>query len=314
MIKKKLFAVLIYMLTCFAVLSACASTTKEETEQSSEKKAKKKDKKKKDKKKETEEDSKESEKETDAKGLDSEREMIKNQIVEAMDSFLDSKEFTIFISIEGSSSKVNLTESRLDMEGSTLYYVTMQDMDSEQVRVFVTDGEIEYVQEDSNDSSSWNKNVDYEKYTEQLIISANYISYMKFIYAALDAGFDYYYSSDDNVYIIEADRDKVAGLDLKAIDEKLNNADKLAQYKNNYSTTRELILKAYPEKDGIVQKKYKFFISDNVFEITETIYDATGSEIMKTDAVNLKITSALQDNKDSIIALFNQLKSNDKGE
>lgn len=231
-----------------------------------------------------------------------------------MDSFLDSKEFTIFISTEGSGNKANLTESRLDMEGSTLYYVTMQDMDSEQVRVFVTDGEIEYVQEDPNDSSSWNKNVDYEKYTEQLIISANYISYMKFIYAALDAGFDYYYSSDDNVYIIEADRDKVAGLDLKAIDEKLNNADKLAQYNNNYSTTRELMLKAYPEKDGIVQKKYKFFISDNVFEITETIYDATGGEIMKTDAVKLKNTSAVQDNKDSIIALFNQLKSNDKVE
>ena len=49
MIRKKLFAALMYVLACCTVLSACTSTTKEETEQSSEKKAKKKSKKSKDK-------------------------------------------------------------------------------------------------------------------------------------------------------------------------------------------------------------------------------------------------------------------------
>ena len=48
MVRKKLFAVLMYILACCTVLSACTSTTKEETEQSSEKKAKKKSKKSKD--------------------------------------------------------------------------------------------------------------------------------------------------------------------------------------------------------------------------------------------------------------------------
>jgi len=33
MLKKKLFAVAMYVLACFTVLSACASTAKEETEQ-----------------------------------------------------------------------------------------------------------------------------------------------------------------------------------------------------------------------------------------------------------------------------------------
>ena len=42
MIKKKVFAVIMYVLACCTVLSACTFATKEETEQSSEKKAKKK--------------------------------------------------------------------------------------------------------------------------------------------------------------------------------------------------------------------------------------------------------------------------------
>ena len=96
MIRKKLFAALMYVLACCTVLSACTSTTKEETEQSSEKKAKKKSKKSKDKaeknKVSTEEDTKSEEKAKNLAGTDKsgDSKELKNKLVEELDDFLAS--------------------------------------------------------------------------------------------------------------------------------------------------------------------------------------------------------------------------------
>ena len=201
MLKKKLFAVAMYVLACFTVLSACASTAKEETEQSSEKKAKKKDKKKKDKKKEEgSEDTIESEKETaetiaDLESMD-EKERLKAQLVMELDDFLASDFTSIGTYSENSdkSYKYSVFSSRIKDEEETLYTLVIEDSKNNYSVNLMTDGKVGYVS--YGDTPGWNRVEDKEPLTIARMADASYIIYISFVYAAIYAGLDCPYASE----------------------------------------------------------------------------------------------------------------------
>lgn len=313
MVRKKILAVLVYVLACCVFVSACSFTVKEETEQSSEKKSgKKKKSKDKKEKKESTKSEEETEKESEKAEQDTEREALKEQIVEALDTFLLEKEPIIYLNIESDGKKAVLSESRFEMDTGTLYFVSMQNFGSEDVMTLLTDGDVEYSTKNHFGDTPWEKNEE-EKYTQQLVVSINYIVDMKFVYAALDAGLDYTYLPDEKVYMFEADRDMISDLDMNTIVPKLKNADKLSPYNNRYSAQNELSIKSFPEEMGIVLKKYKFTVSDNKFEFTEILYDKDGKEIKKMDAVQLKISPYSEENKGDMVEMFKDLKRQDTG-
>ncbi len=260
MLKKKLFAVAMYVLACFTVLSACASTAKEETEQSSEKKAKKKDKKKKDKKKEEgSEDTKESEKETaetlaDLESMD-EKERLKAQLVMELDDFLASDFTSIGTYSENSdkSYKYSVFSSRIKDEEETLYTSVIEDSKNNYSVNLMTDGKVGYVS--YGDTPGWNRVEDKEALISGRMTDASYISYISFVYAAIDAGLDCPYASEYSAYYITTNEETAGKLDLKAIKSKLNNADKFSEYEQ-YLALNEQYLKAYDNELGVVKKKF----------------------------------------------------------
>ena len=314
MLKKKLFAVAMYVLACFTVLSAYASTAKEETEQSSEKKAKKKDKKKKDKKKEEgSEDTKESEKETaetlaDLESMD-EKERLKAQLVMELDDFLASDFTSIGTYSENSdkSYKYSVFSSRIKDEEETLYTSVIEDSKNNYSVNLMTDGKVGYVS--YGDTPGWNRVEDKEALIIGRMTDASYISYISFVYAAIDAGLDCPYASEYSAYYITTNEETAGKLDLKAIKSKLNNADKFSEYEQ-YLALNEQYLKAYDNELGVVRKSFLFELKDNEISFTEILNDAENKDLYHSVTKRIK-SSDDEENRVNTIEKFNKIKSTD---
>ena len=224
MIKKKVFAVIMYVLTCCTVLSACTFATKEETEQSSEKKAKKKSKKSKEKddknKVSTEEDTKSEEKAKNLAGTNKsgDSKELKDKLVEELDDFLASDCTMIVISNEATNYKI--VEVRVETE-SDVIYSSLRQLGSENDRTnIITNGKIGYIK--YGDSEGWYRirEEDAGLLDGGPLIDGNYIHYISLFYAALDAGLDPTYSSSYGAYYMEIDKETAEKLNLQAIRSK----------------------------------------------------------------------------------------------
>jgi lipoprotein len=313
MIKKKVFAVIMYVLACCTVLSACTFATKEETEQSSEKKAKKKSKKSKDKaeknKVSTEEDTKSEEKAKNLAGTNKsgDSKELKDKLVEELDDFLASDCTMIVISNEATNYKI--VEVRVETE-SDVIYSSLSQLGSENDRTnIITDGKIGYIK--YGDSEGWYRirEEDAGLLDGGPLIDGNYIHYISLFYAALDAGLDPTYSSSYGAYYMEIDKETAEKLNLQAIRSKLSNSDKLAEF-DMYLSEYEAYLKTYDEQNGIKLKTYLLFMKDDEIAVTETL----NSESNETLEISIATRAKAEENaktKEEQIEIFNTIKSSD---
>ena len=313
MIKKKVFAVIMYVLACCTVLSACTFATKEETEQSSEKKAKKKSKKSKDKaeknKVSTEEDTKSEEKAKNLAGTNKsgDSKELKDKLVEELDDFLASDCTMIVISNEATNYKI--VEVRVETE-SDVIYSSLSQLGSENDRTnIITNGKIGYIKYE--DSEGWYRirEEDAGLLDGGPLIDGNYIHYISLFYAALDAGLDPTYSSSYGAYYMEIDKETAEKLNLQAIRSKLSNSDKLAEF-DMYLSEYEAYLKTYDEQNGIKLKTYLLFMKDDEIAVTETL----NSESNETLEISIATRAKAEENaktKEEQIEIFNTIKSSD---
>ena len=313
MIKKKVFAVIMYVLACCTVLSACTFATKEETEQSSEKKAKKKSKKSKDKaeknKVSTEEDTKSEEKAKNLAGTNKsgDSKELKDKLVEELDDFLASDCTMIVISNE--ATKYKIVEVRVETE-SDVIYSSLSQLGSENDRTnIITNGKIGYIK--YGDSEGWYRirEEDAGLLDGGPLIDGNYIHYISLFYAALDAGLDPTYSSSYGAYYMEIDKETAEKLNLQAIRSKLSNSDKLAEF-DMYLSEYEAYLKTYDEQNGIKLKTYLLFMKDDEIAVTETL----NSESNETLEISIATRAKAEENaktKEEQIEIFNTIKSSD---
>ena len=313
MIKKKVFAVIMYVLACCTVLSACTFATKEETEQSSEKKAKKKSKKSKDKaeknKVSTEEDTKSEEKAKNLAGTNKsgDSKELKDKLVEELDDFLASDCTMIVISNEATNYKI--VEVRVETE-SDVIYSSLSQLGSENDRTnIITNGKIGYIK--YGDSEGWYRirEEDAGLLDGGPLIDGNYIHYISLFYAALDAGLDPTYSSSYGAYYMEIDKETAEKLNLQAIRSKLSNSDKLAEF-DMYLSEYEAYLKTYDEQNGIKLKTYLLFMKDDEIAVTETL----NSESNETLEISIATRAKAEENektKEEQIEIFNTIKSSD---
>ena len=313
MIKKKVFAVIMYVLACCTVLSACTFATKEETEQSSEKKAKKKSKKSKDKaeknKVSTEEDTKSEEKAKNLAGTNKsgDSKELKDKLVEELDDFLASDCTMIVISNEATNYKI--VEVRVETEGDVIYS-SLSQLGSENDRTnIITNGKIGYIK--YGDSEGWYRirEEDAGLLDGGPLIDGNYIHYISLFYAALDAGLDPTYSSSYGAYYMDIDKETAEKLNLQAIRSKLSNSDKLAEF-DMYLSEYEAYLKTYDEQNGIKLKTYLLFMKDDEIAVTETL----NSESNETLEISIATRAKAEENaktKEEQIEIFNTIKSSD---
>ena len=313
MIKKKVFAVIMYVLACCTVLSACTFATKEETDQSSEKKAKKKSKKSKDKaeknKVSTEEDTKSEEKAKNLAGTNKsgDSKELKDKLVEELDDFLASDCTMIVISNEATNYKI--VEVRVETE-SDVIYSSLSQLGSENDRTnIITNGKIGYIK--YGDSEGWYRirEEDAGLLDGGPLIDGNYIHYISLFYAALDAGLDPTYSSSYGAYYMEIDKETAEKLNLQAIRSKLSNSDKLAEF-DMYLSEYEAYLKTYDEQNGIKLKTYLLFMKDDEIAVTETL----NSESNETLEISIATRAKAEENaktKEEQIEIFNTIKSSD---
>ena len=313
MIKKKVFAVIMYVLACCTVLSACTFATKEETEQSSEKMAKKKSKKSKDKaeknKVSTEEDTKSEEKAKNLAGTNKsgDSKELKDKLVEELDDFLASDCTMIVISNEATNYKI--VEVRVETE-SDVIYSSLSQLGSENDRTnIITNGKIGYIK--YGDSEGWYRirEEDAGLLDGGPLIDGNYIHYISLFYAALDAGLDPTYSSSYGAYYMEIDKETAEKLNLQAIRSKLSNSDKLAEF-DMYLSEYEAYLKTYDEQNGIKLKTYLLFMKDDEIAVTETL----NSESNETLEISIATRAKAEENaktKEEQIEIFNTIKSSD---
>ena len=313
MIKKKVFAVIMYVLACCTVLSACTFATKVETKQSSEKKAKKKSKKSKDKaeknKVSTEEDTKSEEKAKNLAGTNKsgDSKELKDKLVEELDDFLASDCTMIVISNEATNYKI--VEVRVETE-SDVIYSSLSQLGSENDRTnIITNGKIGYIK--YGDSEGWYRirEEDAGLLDGGPLIDGNYIHYISLFYAALDAGLDPTYSSSYGAYYMEIDKETAEKLNLQAIRSKLSNSDKLAEF-DMYLSEYEAYLKTYDEQNGIKLKTYLLFMKDDEIAVTETL----NSESNETLEISIATRAKAEENaktKEEQIEIFNTIKSSD---
>ena len=313
MINKKVFAVIMYVLACCTVLSACTFATKEEIEQSSEKKAKKKSKKSKDKaeknKVSTEEDTKSEEKAKNLAGTNKsgDSKELKDKLVEELDDFLASDCTMIVVSNEATNYKI--VEVRVETEGDVIYS-SLSQLGSENDRTnIITDGKIGYIK--YGDSEGWYRirEEDAGLLDGGPLIDGNYIHYISLFYAALDAGLDPTYSSSYGAYYMEIDKETAEKLNLQAIRSKLSNSDKLAEF-DMYLSEYEAYLKTYDEQNGIKLKTYLLFMKDDEIAVTETL----NSESNETLEISIATRAKAEENaktKEEQIEIFNAIKSSD---
>ena len=320
-IRKGLFLVIICMFTCCTVLSSCSFINKEETEQSSVRKSKRKSKKKKknkknkDKKDKDKKETKESEKEAKKSDLKvsisdnaSERERLKNNLAETLDAFLSSSYTVLVVDVDGMDEEYSLIETKINYDKNTLYFVSLDHSDEDYPITIITDGEVAY--ETNEDNTAWERYDYHVDYVDAPMIGASYISSISFIYAALDANLYCEYYPEENSYYIEAYKDEVEGLDFKAINSKIKNADKLNLYDELLLENEKDIKMDYSEY-GIFKRDYIFSVEDNSFFIFETLSDESGEVVEHSSIVKLKEGASDIEDKNKLINIFKNLKEKD---
>ena len=320
-IRKGLFLVIICMFTCCSVLSSCSFINKEETEQSSVRKSKKKSKKKKknkknkDKKDKDKKETEESEKEAKKSDLKvsvldnaSERKRLKNNLAETLDAFLSSSYTILVVDVDGIDEEYSLIETKINYDKNTLYFVSLDHSDEDYPITIITDGEVAY--ETNEDNTAWERYDYYVDYVDAPMIGASYISSISFIYAALDANLYCEYYPEKNSYYIEAYKEEVEGLDFKAINSKIKNADKLDLYDELLLENEKDIKMDYSEY-GIFKRDYIFSVEDNAFLIFETLSDESGEIVEHSSIVKLKEGASDIEDKNKLINIFKNLKEKD---
>ena len=320
-IRKGLFLVIICMFTCCTVLSSCSFINKEETEQSSVRKSKRKSKKKKknkknkDKKDKDKKETEESEKEAKKSDLQvsildnaSERKRLKNNLAETLDAFLSSSYTVLVVDVDGIDEEYSLIETKINYDKNTLYFVSLDHSDEDYPITIITDGEVAY--ETNEDNTAWERYDYYVDYVDAPMIGASYISSISFIYAALDANLYCEYYPEENSYYIEAYKEEVEGLDFKAINSKIKNADKLDLYDELLLENEKDIKMDYSEY-GIFKRDYVFSVEDNAFLIFETLSDESGEIVEHSSIVKLKEGASDTEDKKKLINIFKNLKEKD---
>ena len=320
-IRKGMFLVIICMFTCCTVLSSCSFINKEEAEQSSVRKSKKKSKKKKknkkdkDKKDKDKKETKESEKEAKKSDLKvsisdnaSERERLKNNLAETLDAFLSSSYTVLVVDVDGMDEEYSLIETKINYDKNTLYFVSLDHSDEDYPITIITDGEVAY--ETNEDNTAWERYDYHVDYVDAPMIGASYISSISFIYAALDANLYCEYYPEENSYYIEAYKEEVEGLDFKAINSKIKNADKLDLYDELLLENENNIKMDYSEYD-IFKRDYIFSVEDDSFFIFETLSDESGEVVEHSSIVKLKEGASDIEDKNKLINIFKNLKEKD---
>ena len=321
MIKKKLFAVLMYVLACCTVLSACTSTTKEETEQSSEKKAKKKSKKSKDKadkksKEDTEKESEESKenlsnklkKDEDFEGNidDTKREELKAQTVEILDTMLASEALIIMWEGIGNGIDGKITLGRYLDGDRKIYFLSANEDDPSKRLYTMTDTNRAYI---SYDTKNWGPAEEKERLNGSTLLTSSYPSYLSLIYAVLEEGFDIKYLPETNMYEFESNAEKIKDVDIHSISSKINNKAQYDEFAAEF-VLNDINTKSYAL--GIAKKVYRFTYENGTFLIMEELYDKDDNKF--ETSILIVMQSSDPNIKDVSVEMFNAIDGNFNGQ
>ena len=321
MIRKKLFAVLIYVLACCTVLSACISTTKEETEQSSEKKAKKKSKTSKDKddkksKEGTEKESEESKenlsnkpkKDEDFEGnIDNvKREELKAQTVEILDTMLASEALIIMWEGIGNGIDGKITLGRYLDGDRKIYFLSANEDDPSKCLYTMTDTNRAYI---SYDTKNWGPAEEKERLNGSTLLTSSYPSYLSLIYAALEEGFDIKYLPETNMYEFESNAEKIKDVDIHSISSKINNKAQYDEFADEF-VLNDINTKSYAL--GIAKKVYRFTYENGTFLIMEELYDKDDNKF--ETSILIVMQSSDPNAKDVSVDMFNAIDGNFNGQ
>ena len=321
MIKKKLFAVLMYVLACCTVLSACTSTTKEETEQSSEKKAKKKSKKSKDKadkksKEDTEKESEESKenlsnklkKDEDFEGNidDTKREELKAQTVEILDTMLASEALIIMWEGIGNGIDGKITLGRYLDGDRKIYFLSANEDDPSKRLYTMTDTNRAYI---SYDTKNWGPAEEKERLNGSTLLTSSYPSYLSLIYAVLEEGFDIKYLPETNMYEFESNAEKIKDVDIHSISSKINNKAQYDEFAAEF-VLNDINTKSYAL--GIAKKVYRFTYENGTFLIMEELYDKDDNKF--ETSILIVMQSSDPNIKDVSVEMFNAIDGSFNGQ
>ena len=321
MIRKKLFAVLIYVLACCTVLSACISTTKEETEQSSEKKDKKKSKKSKDKddkksKEDTEKESEESKenlsnklkKDEDSEGNidDTKREELKAQTVEILDTMLASEALIIMWEGIGNGIDGKITLGRYLDGDRKIYFLSANEDDPSKRLYTMTDTNRAYI---SYDTKNWGPAEEKERLNGSTLLTSSYPSYLSLIYAALEEGFDIKYLPETDMYEFESNAEKIKDVDIHSISSKINNKAQYDEFAAEF-VLNDINTKSYAL--GIAKKVYRFTYENGTFLIMEELYDKDDNKF--ETSILIVMQSSDPNAKDVSVDMFNAIDGSFNGQ
>ena len=321
MIRKKLFAVLIYVLACCTVLSACISTTKEETEQSSEKKAKKKSKKSKDKadkksKEDTEKESEESKenlsnklkKDEDFEGNidDTKREELKAQTVEILDTMLASEALIIMWEGIGNGIDGKITLGRYLDGDRKIYFLSANEDDPSKSLYTMTDTNRAYI---SYDTKNWGPAEEKERLNGSTLLTSSYPSYLSLIYAALEEGFDIKYLPETDMYEFESNAEKIKDVDIHSISSKVKNKAQYDEFTDEF-VLNDINTKSYAL--GIAKKVYRFTYENGTFLIMEELYDKDDNKF--ETSILIVMQSSDPNAKDVSVDMFNAIDGSFNGQ
>ena len=321
MIRKKLFAVLIYVLACCTVLSACISTTKEETEQSSEKKAQKKSKKSKDKddkksKEDTEKESEESKenlsnklkKDEDSEGNidDTKREELKAQTVEILDTMLASEALIIMWEGIGNGIDGKITLGRYLDGDRKIYFLSANEDDPSKRLYTMTDTNRAYI---SYDTKNWGPAEEKESLNGSTLLTSSYLSYLSLIYAALEEGFDIKYLPETDMYEFESNAEKIKDVDIHSISSKINNKAQYDEFAAEF-VLNDINTKSYAL--GIAKKVYRFTYENGTFLIMEELYDKDDKKF--ETSILIVMQSSDPNAKNVAVEMFDAIDGNFNGQ
>ena len=321
MLKKKLFAVVMYVLVCCTVLSACTSTTKEETEQSSEKKDKKKSKKSKDKddkksKEDTEKESEESKenlsnklkKDEDFEGNidDTKREELKAQTVEILDTMLASEALIIMWEGIGNGIDGKITLGRYLDGDRKIYFLSANEDDPSKRLYTMTDTNRAYI---SYDTKNWGPAEEKERLNGSTLLTSSYPSYLSLIYAVLEEGFDIKYLPETNMYEFESNAEKIKDVDIHSISSKINNKAQYDEFAAEF-VLNDINTKSYAL--GIAKKVYRFTYENGTFLIMEELYDKDDNKF--ETSILIVMQSSDPNIKDVSVEMFNAIDGSFNGQ
>ena len=321
MIKKKLFAVLMYVLACCTVLSACTSTTKEETEQSSEKKDKKKSKKSKDKddkksKEDTEKESEESKenlsnklkKDEDFEGNidDTKREELKAQTVEILDTMLASEALIIMWEGIGNGIDGKITLGRYLDGDRKIYFLSANEDDPSKRLYTMTDTNRAYI---SYDTKNWGPAEEKERLNGSTLLTSSYPSYLSLIYAVLEEGFDIKYLPETNMYEFESNAEKIKDVDIHSISSKINNKAQYDEFAAEF-VLNDINIKSFAL--GIAKKLYRFTYENGTFLIMEELYDKDDNKF--ETSIIIVMQSSDPNAKNVAVEMFDAIDGNFNGQ